>query len=350
MNLSPLVSVMVVNYNGTQYLKDCFESIFAGDYENIEVIMIDNYSTDDSVAYVEQHFPRVKIVQTWRNAGYSRAYNIGFSHGQGKYFVLLNNDVIVEKNWLSPLVAKAESDDAIGALQPKIVSQLEKGYFEYAGASGGMIDYLGYPFLRGRLFFTVEKDEGQYDDDARIFWASGAALFIRAAVLSKTGPLDEHFVHHMEEIDLCWRINLAGYKIMVVPESKINHYEGATIKPFSFKKLYWNHRNNIFMLYKNLDPSDLIGVLTKRVLLDKINIFYAVFARLNLTHAWAIIRAYLWLFAHIGLLRQSRRDVQAQKSLSNKDIRFLFYPRSIILRYFVGGKKTYKELQALIKA
>ena len=344
----PMVSVMVLNYNGLQYLQDVLTSVLESDYKNIEVLMIDNYSTDESVDFVRKNFPGVKIVQTWRNAGYSRAYNIAFSHGNGKYFVLLNNDVIVDRGWLGPLVEAAEKDETIGALQPKILSQIEKGYFEYAGASGGLIDYLCYPFLRGRLFYEVEKDEGQYDDITRIFWTSGASLFLRAEALNKTGPLDEVFVHHMEEIDLCWRLNLVGYKLMVIPQSFIYHYEGATIKPFSFKKLYWNHRNNLFMMLKNLGRKRLFTTLPKRIFLDMVNIVYALFIRFDVHHAYAIVKAYFWLTFHLRMMLQERKIVQNLRTVDESEIIKLFYPKSIIFSYFVRKIKTYTDLRKLV--
>jgi hypothetical protein len=345
----PLVSVMVLNYNGVKYLKGCLSSVLECDYPNKEVLLIDNYSTDESVEYVRKNFPDVKIVQTYRNAGYSRAYNIAFSHGNGKYFVLLNNDVVVDSAWLNPLVEAAENDESIGALQPKILSMIEDGYFEYAGASGGLIDYLCYPFLRGRIFYDVEKDEGQYEDSVRLFWASGASLFLRADTLEKTGPLDEVFVHHMEEIDLCWRLNLVGYKLMVIPKSFIYHYEGATIKPFSFSKLYWNHRNNLFMMIKNLGRQRLVSTLIKRISLDMINIFYALLIRFDIRHAYAIVKAYVWLTFHFRMIWRERQVVQNFRTVEESEIIKLFFPKSIIFSYFVRKIKTYTGLKKLVE-
>ncbi|MCK4755289.1 MAG: glycosyltransferase family 2 protein, partial [Calditrichia bacterium] len=225
-NREPLVSILVLNYNGKKFLKECFDSILKSTYPNFEIALVDNNSSDDSVAYTQADYPMVKIVQTHRNAGYSRAYNIAFREVQGKYYILLNNDVVVAENWLEPLVNVAESDSKIGALQPKIRSLIDDGYFEYAGASGGFMDKYGYPFLRGRIFYTIERDEGQYDDKSFVFWTSGAAMFVRAEALEKSGDLDEDFVHHMEEIDLCWRLHLVDYRLKVIPESVIYHYAG----------------------------------------------------------------------------------------------------------------------------
>ncbi len=195
---NPLVSVIILNYNGLRFLKDCFDSLVKCSYPNFEILLVDNNSTDESAAFTRKNYPRVKIIQTGGNKGFSWGYNISFEHAAGKYFVLLNNDVAVDPGWLEPLVAAAEADDRIGALQPKILSMIDRQSFEYAGASGGFIDKYGYPFLRGRVFYTIEKDYGQYDNETEVFWTSGAAMFVRAEALLKSGRLDEDFVFHME--------------------------------------------------------------------------------------------------------------------------------------------------------
>jgi len=345
---SPSVCVMVLNYNGQQFLKDCFDSLRACIYPNFRVMMVDNKSTENDVDYVEQNYPEVQILQTGKNAGYSRAYNIAFKNSDAKYFVLLNNDVKVKPDWLDHLVEAAEKDESIGALQPKIQSMVQEGHFEYAGASGGFMDYLGYPFMRGRLFFDIEKDEGQYDDEAELFWTSGAAMFARASALEKSGGLDEDFVHHMEEIDLCWRLHLAGYKLKVIPKSMILHFDGGTIKPFSFMKLYWNHRNGIFMLIKNLSYKTLLITMFKRYTLDLINVFYSALVRFDFKHSQAILKAHFWILGHMGFIIKKRKQTQQNAIVSAQEVEQLFYPKSIILQYFLKSKRTFKELlQAL---
>ncbi len=340
----PSVTVMVLNYNGQQFLKDCFESLRACTYPNFTVMMVDNLSTENDVEYVTQNFPEVQIVQTGSNSGYSRAYNIAFTKSDAKYFVLLNNDVKVNPDWLEPLVEAAEKDETIGALQPKIRSMVQEGYFEYAGASGGFMDYLGYPFMRGRLFFDIEKDEGQYDDATELFWTSGAAMFVRASALKKSGNLDEDFVHHMEEIDLCWRLHLAGYKLKVIPKSMILHYDGGTIKPFSFMKLYWNHRNGIFMLFKNLSSQKLLSTLFKRYMLDTINIIYSALIRFDFQHSRAIIKAHFWVWAHLRFILKKRKETQKNCITAPQEVEKLLFPKSTILQYFLFGKKTFSDL------
>jgi len=341
----PLVSILVLNYNGKHFLKACFDSLLGSDYQNFEIVLIDNNSTDDSVAFTRASFPDTRIIQTGLNGGYSRAYNIAFEHAEGKYFVLLNNDVVVDKRWLKPLVEAAEKDPSIGALQPKIRSLIDEGFFEYAGASGGYIDKYGYPFLRGRIFYTIEKDEGQYDDVRTLFWTSGAAMFLRAEALKKSGNLDEDFVHHMEEIDLCWRLQLVGYQLKVIPESVIYHYAGATIKADSFKKLYWNHRNGIITMLKNLQGKNLKRVLFIRFILDIINIFFAGIVQLDPKHSYSIIKSHCWIFTHWRFIWQKRRTVQAMREVDDEAYFSLVYHHSLVIDYFLRGKKTFQSLQ-----
>ncbi len=343
----PLVSVLILNHNGKAFLKDCFESVLAADYPNQEIILIDNASTDDSVAYTKANFPSVKIFETGINGGYSLAYNLSFQQARGKYLVLLNNDVTVEPDWLDHLVQRAEDDPQIGALQPKLVSMLDPGNFEYAGASGGYMDRYGFPFLRGRVFNHLERDEGQYDDEVSVLWTSGAAMFVRAEALEYTGGLDESFVHHMEEIDLCWRLNLVGYDLKVIPSSKIYHYGGATITPDSYMKIYWNHRNSIFMLIKNLESPNLFRILFGRWLLDLLAIGSSL-AKFDLKRAQAIIAGHNWLLLRWNEIKQKRLTVQSLRSVNDRQLNKLFYPKSVALQFFIKGRRTYHELMEAI--
>jgi len=340
----PLVSILVLNYNGKKFLKACFDSLKKTSYLNFEILFIDNNSDDNSVTYVRQNYRDVKILQLDRNLGYSGAYNHAFNQARGKYFVLLNFDVRVEPNWLSPLVAAAERDDTIAALQPKLLSMIDEGYFEYTGASGGFLDRYGYPFLRGRIFYSIEKDEQQYEDEKNIFWASGAALFLRSAVLKESGTLDEDFFLHMEEIDLCWRLHLCGYRLMVIPSAVVYHHVGASLPQGSFMKLYLNHRNNIMMMVKNMEGKNLFRILSMRYILDLINIFYAGLVKFDFQHAYSIIKAHIWLIFHLGMILTKRKSVQKQRKVRDKDYQHLIYQKSLVIDYFVKRKKTYSSL------
>jgi GT2 family glycosyltransferase len=342
---SPLVGVLVLNYNGLRFLRDCYDSLRKSRYPHFIIYLVDNNSTDQSVEFTQTQYPDVRIIQTGKNSGYSRAYNIAMSQADGKYFVLLNNDVVVDPGWLDHLVPITEKNPEVAALQPKILSMLKPDNFEYAGASGGYIDRYGYPFLRGRIFYSIEPDEHQYDDAADVFWTSGAAMFVRADVLKHAGNLDEDFVHHMEEIDWCWRLHLAGFKLMVIPASVIYHYAGATIKEGSYRKLYWNHRNNIFMLVKNLDTGNLLKILPQRIALDMINVMYSSFIKFDFRHAYAILAAYTWLVSHVPLLWRKRKQVQSRRFCRDKSMEHLVYHRSLVLDYFVWGKSKFSDLK-----
>ncbi len=339
----PLVHVVVLNYNGMRFLKDCFDSLRTSTYGNTELVLLDNLSTDESVSFIQSNYPEVRIIQTGKNAGYSKAYNLAFEQCKGEYLVMLNNDVKVRPDWIEPMVKEAEGDHKIAAIAPKLLYMNDLSMFEYAGACGGHMDKYGYPFARGRVFFTLEKDQGQYEQNEDIFWATGAAMFIRLSALEKCGNLDADFVHHMEEIDLCWRMQLAGFKLRVVPASIVEHYGGATIVPDSFKKTYWNHRNSIFMLFKNVEGKNLPSILLKHLFLDAMAAsWYACNFKLN--KVYAVLTAHVWIFVHLPMLWRNRKDAQSKRSVSDEAISKMIFPKSIAIRYFLFGEKTYKQL------
>ncbi len=339
----PLVHVVVLNYNGMRFLKDCFESLEKTTYQNMEVVLLDNCSTDESTDYIKKKFPKTRILQTGINGGYSLAYNLAFKQCSGKYMVMLNNEVIVRSNWLEPMVQEAESDALIAAVAPKLIYMQDRSMFEYAGACGGFIDKYGYPFAKGRVFYTIEKDAGQYDEISQIFWVTGAAMFVRLSAIKECGNLDVDFVHHMEEIDLCWRLNLAGFKLKIVPESVVEHYGGATIIPDSYRKTYWNHRNSIFMLFKNLERKNLFPLIFKHYILDQLAaVWYAL--KLQPHRLFAVQSAHFWILMHARMILRKRREAQLKRKVSDDQVFELIYPRSIALRYFVFGEKTFQQL------
>jgi GT2 family glycosyltransferase len=342
--IEPLVSILVLNYNGKKFLKECFDSLLQSTYPNVEIILVDNSSTDDSVDFTRLNYKTIKIIQLQSNVGYSKGYNLAFAHAKGKYFVLLNNDVKVQSNWLDALVVVSEKDNNIGALQPKLLSMNNPHYFEYAGASGGFIDKYGYPFLRGRIFNTIEVDQGQYNDVVEVFWTCGAALFIRADALTKCQTLDENFIFHMEEIDLCWRLHLVGYKLMVIPQSRVYHHAGGSLKQGSYRKIYFNYRNNIMMIMKNLELKNLFKLLFIRYILEIINLFYALCIKFSIKEFFAIFNAHIWIITHIGSIIRKRRVVQNMRTIADKDLKRLIYDKSIVIDYFIKSKKTFASL------
>ncbi|HPI79346.1 MAG TPA: glycosyltransferase family 2 protein [Cyclobacteriaceae bacterium] len=260
-------AVVILNYNGKELLEKFLPSVigFSGD---AQIIVADNQSTDGSRAFLQQAFPGVALIAIPSNLGFCGGYNFALRQVEAEYYVLLNSDVEVTANWLSPIVSLLDNDAATGAVQPKILSYRNKKQFEYAGAAGGFIDWLGYPFCRGRIFDVLEEDQGQYDDTTPIFWASGACMAIRASLYHSMGGLDETFFAHMEEIDLCWRLNRAGHKVMYCGNSTVYHVGGATLHKSNPKKAYYNFRNGMITLIKNLGKAQLAITLPIRLVLD----------------------------------------------------------------------------------
>jgi len=342
-NIVPLVSIVTLNYNGLDFLPQLFDSLRQITYPNVEIIMVDNYSDDASVAFVEKNYPEVRVVRNPENYMYAKGNNVGIRHAQGKYVCLLNNDVEVEPDFIEPIVAAMENNPVIAAAQPKIRGLQKRDYLEYAGACGGYIDWLGYPFLRGRIFFTTEKDEGQYDDPAPVFWASGACLFLRREALDDVGYLDEDFVIHMEEIDLCWRLQLAGWEVVVIPQSVIYHYVGGTLDQANPRKTYWNFRNNIFLMAKNLSKRNLAKRLPLRIFLDSLA-FLSEFVKGHWKNAFAVVRAYYWIFSHSFIITRNRFRTQRLRRRSDSEVLRKMYPGSIVLEYFLLKRKKFSDL------
>lgn len=263
------ISVVILNWNGEDMLRRFLPSVVEYSMaEGIEVCVADNASTDASREIVEKEFPFVRLIALEENFGFAEGYNRALQQVNAEYVVLLNSDVEVTSHWLKPLLAYMDAHPEVAACQPKLLSQRDKQYFEYAGAAGGFIDRYGYPFCRGRIFDTVEKDEGQYDNVLPIFWASGAALFIRLKDYQEAGGLDSRFFAHMEEIDLCWRLRSRGRRLVCIPQSIVYHVGAATLKKENPRKTYLNFRNNLLMLYKNLPEKELNYVLRVRAILD----------------------------------------------------------------------------------
>ncbi len=340
----PQVDVVILNYNGRRFLSECIGSVLQGTYPNQQVYLLDNASTENDIFYVETKFPRVKIIRNMLNNGYCAAYNLAFSVCTGKYIICLNNDVTVTPDWIEHLVTLAESDAEIAALQPKIVSYFNHRQFEYAGASGGLMDKYGYPFLRGRLFDTIEDDNGQYNDVTEVFWTSGAAMFIRREYLFNSGTLDETIVHHMDEIDLCWRLRMAGYKLKIQPASVIHHIGGATIQQHSYKKVYWNHRNSLYMMFKNYGTRNVFLLVPVHIALDWVAMVQALLTS-NFTTVRGILAAHLWLILNIFLIGKKRKEVQLNRRVSDKEITPYLYPGSIVWEYFINHRKTCQSLK-----
>lgn len=326
------LSIVILNWNGRHHLERFLHSVVEHSQteEGVEVVIADNSSTDDSLVWLALHYPTLRVVRLDRNYGFAGGYNRALKEIHSDYYLLLNNDVEVSEGWLRPLLERLDSEADVAAVAPKLLSVERRDEFEYAGASGGFIDYLGYPFCRGRILSTTEKDAGQYDTSRDIFWGSGAALCCRADVYHALGGFDEDFFAHMEEIDLQWRMQLAGWRIVIEPRSVVYHLGGGTLKP-SAQKIYLNHRNNLAMLYKCSSPLQRLVVAVVRPFTD---LFEATLLLITLQpqRAWAVIRAWGSFIAWHKSLSKKRREVVRRKRVNN------IYRFSIVLRYLFGRR------------
>jgi GT2 family glycosyltransferase len=335
--LKPFVSIVILNYNGVKYLQQFLPSVMATQYENFEVVVADNGSKDDSLQFLQNHFPTVKIITSPTNEGFAGGYNWALKLIKADYYVLLNSDVEVTPNWIGPMVEVLEKDTLNAACQPKLLSQKEPALFEYAGAAGGWIDAFGYPFSRGRIFDVCEKDEKQYDSIEPIFWASGAAMMIRSSVFHELGGFDASFFAHQEEIDLCWRIQLAGYTIFCCPTAVVYHVGAGTL-PRGGRKVFLNFRNNLVMLCKNLPFSELLWKLPFRLALDAISAWKGLLSGDGYFFT-AIVKAH---FAVFGRLITG----QIKRSKATKSLKLLngVYAESLVLQYFIKKKQHFKKI------
>ncbi len=329
------VAVIILNWNGESLLQEFLPKVIATTNEKLaDIIVADNGSTDNSVEFIEKEFPNVKLLKFTENYGFAEGYNQAIAQTRYKYTILLNSDAASKEGWIEPIYEYMEAHPQTGACQPKLLSYTTPDEFEYAGASGGFIDKNGYPYCRGRLFSTVEKDNGQYDDICSIFWATGAALAVRSDLYLKVGGLDKLFFAHMEEIDLCWRILLAGYDIKVIPQSIVYHLGGGSLPASNPRKTYLNFRNNLLLLHKNLPDSTRSRKLFVRRLYD--TIAWAKFvATLDFKNANAILKAH-------NDFRQMRKQYNNHPNVDLLDSRNDTH-RNIILDYYLRGKKYWEN-------
>lgn len=335
---TPSVAIVILNWNGRAFLEKFLPSVIASSYEHKEIIVVDNASTDDSIEFLKQYFPSIKIIVNPVNEGFAKGYNTGLKQVESDYYVLLNSDVEVTTDWIQPIIELMESDITIGACQPKLLSYDNKDQFEYAGASGGWIDAFGYPFTRGRVFDSFEMDKGQYDDVVPCFWASGAAMFVRSAVYHQLGGLDEYFFAHQEEIDLCWRMQLQGYKIYVHPLSVVYHVGGGTLPKGNSRKVYLNFRNNLIMLAKNLPFLTACWKIPFRFGLDAVAAYKAIFNK-DFGYFLAVAKAHMgFLYWLLFAKRKTFKPSIISNSFSG------WYNGSVIFQYFIKKRVRFSEI------
>ncbi len=345
---SPMVSIVIAHYLD-DILSECLEAIYERtEGVSFEVIVADDQPYDDgSLGRALERFPDIRIVETGGGngapcRGMAAGYNRGLEVARGRYAMLMNNDIEVSSGWLLALVAAAEADEGIGACQPKVLSVRERNRFDEGGAAGGLMDLLGYPFCLGRVFDTVEEDRGQYDCSRDIFWALGGAVFIRMSCLEKTGLMDEAFYMHMEEIDFCWRLHLAGFRVVSAPRSVVYHYGGWSLETERFQRVYLKQRNNLVMVLKNWSAIRLLWIFPARVCLELCTLL-AVFKG-DWKHPTAALGGLLWVVAHpLNILRR-RRKAQRFRTVSDREVAAKMYSGSVVFQYFVKGIRTAANL------
>ncbi len=339
------LSIVILNWNGSRMLQAYLPAVLAHsrDVEDVEVVVADNASTDDSLAVLDRDFPEVRLVRLERNYGFAEGYNRALRHVRSEYALLLNSDVEPAAGWLPPLLGFMDAHPGFSACQPKVRSLRQRGSFEFAGACGGWIDAYGYPFCRGRLMDVVEEDHGQYDTTSEVFWATGAALLVRTADFHALGGFDARFFAHMEEIDFCWRLNARGKRVACVPQSVVYHLGGGTLNKSNPRKTFLNFRNNLWMLYKNLPEARLRPVLRARFFLD-----YLAALSFLLQGKWGDFRAVL----------RARRAFRKGKPSFRPDRERLqreavactdwpgFYPKSLLMAYYLKRITTFGKLFA----
>ena len=330
------VAIVILNWNGRQFLERFLPMLVKFNPSFAEIIIADNASKDDSVVFVRQKYPALRIIQNNKNGGFAKGYNDALSQVDAEYYVLLNSDIEVTDHWIEPVIELMDSDQTIAACQPKILSYLDPKKYEYAGAAGGFIDKYGYPFCRGRIFEHLEPELGQYDDTAEIFWATGACMFVRASVYKEVGGLDQDFFAHMEEIDFCWRVKNEGYKVMFCPGSKVYHVGGGTLPKGSSRKTFLNFRNNLILLYKNLPTGKFLSVFFIRLLFDGMAAFKFLFDG-GIKDFLAVGKAHFAFYFTFLKHRKKRKNIH-QKQVKG------IYRKSIVFEYYLRKKILFTQL------
>ncbi len=333
-------AVVVLSYNGKELHKQFFPLLLSEAKNNYEVYLIDNASTDDTAQFVRNNFPNVKIIQLKVNKGFSNGYYEGLKQIQAKYYVLLSADFEITENWFEPLYQLMSQHGNIAACQPKIKYFKDKTKFEYAGAGGGFIDKWGYLFCRGRIFFDIEEDINQYDNNIEVFWAGGGCMFVRADIYHQIDGLDKDLYAHMEEVDLCWRMKNMGYKIAYCGSSTVYHIGGSVISYGSPQKLFYNYRNSLILLLKNLPSKKLIYILPIRLVLDGVSGVRSLLKG-NLMEVITIIKAHWSFFLNFKMWYNKRKIAKTFVSQRNE---VGIFTKSILIEYFLKRKKKYSEL------
>ena len=339
-----LVSIIIPHHNNFKILHNCVTSLYQSTYENIEIIIVDNASTDSSIQNIKEQFSKLLIINSKKNLGYAGGCNLGAKTAKGELLFFLNNDTVICKDTIELLVEKITSNNSIASVQPKIKSLINKDCFDYAGAAGGFIDFLVFPFTRGRIFSTIEKDDNQYNDSVKIFWASGAGFITRKSIFNKMDGFDKNLFSHMEEIDYHWKSYLAGHEVWVEPKAELFHLGGSTLSMQSAKKSYYNHRNSLVLLLTNYPlwtsifyfilrlPFEFISSLKDLLTLRPLHFLY---------HYMAIF----WIIFNINILIDRRKKIRKIKTIDYQSLidDGLILNSSIVLKYYIFNKKKYSK-------
>ena len=333
------IAVAILNWNGAELLRRFLPSVIEHSKGHSKVYVIDNASTDESLNVLSSEFPSVEVIQLTENYGYAGGYNKGLDSIQEDYVVLLNSDVETTPNWLAPLLSRFKENQKLAALQPKIKDLNRKTHFEYAGAAGGYIDTLGYPFCRGRMFDELEEDKGQYDTFQKVFWATGACLMVDRKKYYEAGGLDESLFAHMEEIDLCWRMQLKGFEIACEPASTVYHLGGGTLDKLSSKKTYLNFRNSLIIMFLNLPSGEAFTKIMARLVLDGVA-GLKFLTEGKISHIIAILKAHFHFYGRFNALARKKvgQPVKPLKDLEG------VYKGSVVKAFYVSKKKKFSEL------
>jgi hypothetical protein len=333
------VAVVILNYNGERFLEKFLPTVMANcNPKEVEIVVADNASTDNSLDLMHDCFPDIRVIENGSNYGFSTGYNLALQQVEAQYYVLLNSDIEVTPGWIEPVIKLMDSDPQIAACQPKILSYYHREDFEYAGACGGFIDKYGYPFCRGRMFQHLEEDKGQYDTPMEVFWATGACMFVRADLYHQIGGLDDSFFAHMEEIDLCWRLKNAGYKVFCCPQSVVYHIGGGTLPKNSPRKTYLNFRNNLSVLVKNLPDGHVKRIILYRIFLDWVAALKFLVEGCH-KDSRMVFKAHWDFYRRLKPLREKRKQSVRHKVSC-------VYWKNIVVQSILLGKKKFSELKS----
>ena len=340
------VSIIIPHWNGIDILSECLSSLFNTKHDSYEIIVVDNASTDGSQSWIKNTYPQIKLIENDKNYGYAGGCNVGALKAEGDYLVFLNNDTIQDPDWLQHLENFMEKDKVIAAVQPKILNYFNKSIFDYAGGSGGYMDKFCFPYARGRIFSKQERDIGQYNDSKQCFWSSGTAFMVRKKLFFKAGEFDKYFFSHMEEIDLCWRLQAMGFQIWVEPNAVVYHKNALSMPMHSHRKYYFNHRNSLLMLFGNYSLKNTLILGFGRTILEFIALGYSTLS-LNWKQAIAIIRSLLYIISHLGIIIKKRRKMKAIRIKKDEYIMKNILKKSLVINYYLRGVRVYSEIDSI---